>query len=264
MRDGLSADVIDIWIWNLEEASTSQAPYLATPLTARELDTAARFVHERDRRRFVAGRSGLRRIVGSYLGIEPNRLNLSYNAYGKPRIAASNGRMLHFNLSHCGGMAALAVSSCYQVGIDIEEVRPLKEDNVSRFLSPKEEMSLAALPAAEYRRAFYSVWTRKEAFVKAIGVGLSFPLDAFDVTVGDSPSPRLERLDADGNRPADWSLFDLEMPPPFVGTLAALTGGRHVSLNYQDENALFIMSSAHPERNDWPPHQNDGSQAGLS
>jgi 4'-phosphopantetheinyl transferase len=204
---------------------------------------AQRFVHRRDSQRFIAGRAGLRSVIGRYAGIAPASLSLELDEYGKPSMQGGP----HFNLSHSGSDAMLAVSACFPVGIDIETIRPLKEDIAAHYFSERERRALAALPADRQLQAFYKVWTRKEAFVKAIGLGLSFPLDAFDVTV-DGAVPAIERLEQGGGQAGDWRLFDLEVLPPLAGSLAVFAEGRPVTLRYRHEEVL--RSAGHPEYSD--------------
>jgi 4'-phosphopantetheinyl transferase len=234
-------DVVDIWLWPLDVDGKKLAR-LMTMLGDSELARAARFRHEHDRLRFVVGRGGLREIISSYLGIPPRRLDFAVNAFGKPRLSAPRPP-LHFNLSHAGGMAVLAVSDRYQVGVDLEEIRPFKEDVAGRFFSASERHALRLVTAENYFEAFYRCWTRKEAFVKAHGAGLSFPLDAFDVSIDATGEPKLLRLDGDAVASAQWRLLDVALPPRFVGAMAALTANNDIFLRYRDYDAVECNST---------------------
>lgn len=227
----IGPNVVDVWRWPLDVA-IDDLPRYVTALSDGEFARASRFVHERDRLRFVVGRGGLREIIGRYLGVPAKRLAFAYNAFGKPRLATSRPP-LHFNLSHAGGMAALAVSDRYHVGIDIEQIVPLKEDVAGHFFSPAECRALCAVPREGYLEAFYRCWTRKEAFVKGHGAGLSLPLDAFDVSIEPTSERTLLRLEGDAEAPSQWQFLNIALPQGFVGALAALTVGNDISLRYR-------------------------------
>ncbi|OAP48716.1 4'-phosphopantetheinyl transferase family protein [Sinorhizobium americanum] len=255
----IGPSTIDIWQWSIAAEATQAEAHLPL-LSAVDRARASRFIHAHDRHRFIVGRAGLRLVLSRYLHIPPARIGLAYNAFGKPRIAAAMVPELHFNLSHSADVAMLAVSDHYPVGLDIEEIKPLKEDVATHFFSPRECAELAALPAEHYLAGFYRCWTRKEAFVKAHGAGLSLPLDAFDVTVGATEPPRLERLDGDMDAPSNWSLLELMAPENFHGAVAALTIGNTVRLRYRREDVFQIRTSiAHPAHSGRLPHRNGGS-----
>jgi len=131
---------------------------------------------------------------------------------------------LYFNLTHSDGLAALGVSAAPELGVDVEQVRPLKEDIAERFFSPGEVAALRALPEDQQLPAFYRCWTRKEAVVKAIGEGLSRPLDSFDVTL-DADAARLLRMDGEDDGPQVWQLAHFAPAPGFAGAVACRTGG---------------------------------------
>ncbi|MDL2406041.1 4'-phosphopantetheinyl transferase superfamily protein [Rhizobium calliandrae] len=239
----IGPDVIDVWTWSLNAPSLSVDGYAAL-LSDEELARAARFVRERDGRKFIVGRGRLRSILGHYLGLPPKSLAFAYNDYGKPSIAHPCGTSFRFNLSHSADLAALAISDRYELGIDIEEIRFLKEDIAGRFFSRKECLTLQSLPSGAYLDGFYRCWTRKEAFVKAHGAGLSLPLDSFDVSFDWANEPRLERLDGDPDAPSNWRILELETPVTFAGAVVALTKGHPVGLRYRsDEDEPRLLRS---------------------
>lgn len=233
----IGAAFIDVWQWSLD-VSAEALPDLVSAMSDAEFARAARFVRERDRLRFIAGRGRLRAILGGYLGVPAKRLAFEYNAFGKPRLAGSGEPPVHFNLSHSDGLAVLAVCDHYHIGIDIERVAPFREDLAGHFFSAAERRALRKVPPDAYLDAFYRCWTRKEAFVKAHGAGLSLPLDSFDVSIGATGEPRLKRLEGMPDAPEQWRLLNLSVPRGFVGAVAALTAGNPVSLRYRwDEPA---------------------------
>ncbi|WP_157385449.1 4'-phosphopantetheinyl transferase family protein [Rhizobium freirei] len=222
-------------------------PDLSTSAALLSLDECIRtirFVHDRDRQRFIAARTGMRIILGRYLGISPRSIGFDYGDNGKPFVQAYGAYPIHFNLSHSADLAVLAVSDRYELGIDIEEVRFLKEDIAKWFFSRREYQALRSLPADRYMDGFYRCWTRKEAFIKAHGAGLSLPLDSFDVTFDRSAESRLERLEGDTGAPANWVVLELETPINFAGAVVASTGGHRVCLRYRNEGIGQLVNLA--------------------
>lgn len=223
---------VDIWCWELDRLPAELAawrPLLSVDESAR----AARFVFDRDRDRYIAGRAVLRRILGRYLAKDPADLRFCYNGFGKPWLVGERAWSLHFNLSHAGGVAALAVSHLHEIGIDIEERKPLKEDIARRFFSAAEYRQLRQLSGQDHLEAFYRCWTRKEAFVKAHGEGLSLDLASFDVSLLKEETPRLLRLAGDIDAPSQWRMANLDVGPNLAGAVAAWTGGAALSLRYR-------------------------------
>ncbi|MFA5921348.1 MAG: 4'-phosphopantetheinyl transferase superfamily protein [Methylococcaceae bacterium] len=163
-------------------------------LSTDERKRAESFVQERDRNRYIIARGILRELLGHYLGMAPEQVCLSYGAYGKPHLADSlTGSGLEFNLSHAANSAVYAFANRTQVGIDIE---PLNKGLAWRQLAPivfsaREQAELAEIPEDEKAEAFLRGWTRKEAFAKGCGTGLSLDLNAFDVPLRrlENPSP---------------------------------------------------------------------------
>ena len=178
-----------VWSWSLQTG-----PFVGDDAQALlSDDERARqrsFVSPELRRRFGAARAGLRTLLGRHLDLDPRRLAFSANNFGKPRLAGDS--QIHFNLSHCEERAVLAISDTAEVGIDLERERPIEHiDLAKRYFHPNEVTAITASPdEAEQRRAFFLVWTLKEAVVKALGTGLSTPLDSFEVAIGVS-MPRL-------------------------------------------------------------------------
>jgi 4'-phosphopantetheinyl transferase len=167
---------------------------LERTLSADEGARAARLRRASDRHRFVVARGFLRDLLGRYLDVPPRELQLGRDAYGKPSLAAATGPTpLHFNLSHSADLSFCAVSTDGSVGADVERIQTALdcEELASRFYSPRERSALSALPRAERTHAFFACWTRKEAYLKARGTGLSLSLDGFDVTIWPDDSADL-------------------------------------------------------------------------
>jgi 4'-phosphopantetheinyl transferase len=196
---------------------------LRRTLTVDELGRAARFRLEKDRRHFIVARGLLRAILGRYLHAEPGQLRFCTSDYGKPALAPTPGReMLGFNLSHSDGVALYAVARGRRVGIDLERIRPIAEaaQIAERLFSAQEKAVFRRLPASLKRKAFFACWTRKEAYVKARGEGLTVPLDRFDVSLAPGEPAMLLRTRGDPQESVRWSLRELPPVPGYVAALA--------------------------------------------
>jgi 4'-phosphopantetheinyl transferase len=190
-----------VWSWSLQTGPFAGDDAQAS-LSDDERARQRSFVSSELRRRFGAARAGLRTLLGRHLDRDPLSLAFATNEFGKPRLAG--GGQVHFNLSHCEERAVLAVSEVAEVGIDLERDRPIEHaDLARRYFHPNEVTAItASREEAEQRRAFFLVWTLKEAVVKALGTGLSTPLDSFEVALGAS-TPRLA-VAPEGAPPTWW------------------------------------------------------------
>jgi 4'-phosphopantetheinyl transferase len=218
---GPSDQLIQVWEAHLQFPGSVLDDLRAT-LSAEEATRAERFYFERDRTRFVAAHGIVRNIIGACLGTTPAGLEFSSNEYGKPAIAGKFQGALSFNLSRSGDLVVVAIAHSREVGIDVELYAPDRADRgvAEHYFAPAEVARLRALPENLRARAFFNCWTRKEAYIKARGMGLSIPLDSFDVSIApDEPAGLLRTLD-----PADvrmWQLQNLELVDGYVGAVAA-------------------------------------------
>lgn len=213
----LQAGVADVWRISLEQDEERLERFRRT-LEAHELGRAGRFHFEKHRRHFIVARGFLRCVVARYLGTQPESLRFVYGAYGKPALEGEHS--LRFNLSHSNEVALLAVTLDADVGVDVEHIRAdfASEDIARRFFSRAEVETFNALAKEEQVAAFFRCWTRKEAYIKAIGMGLSQPLDAFDVTLAaDTPAALLR---AEGDDASRWLLADLDAGAGYAAALA--------------------------------------------
>lgn len=194
-------------------------------LSPEEQEKSARFHFERDRRRYAVAHTALRLLLSQYLGIAPRQIKFNYGSNGKPEIAALNRHSnLQFNLSHAHDLALIAVTSERRVGIDVEYVRPISdaEEIVRLCFSAKESTAFFELPRPRREKAFFNGWTRKEAFVKALGAGLDYPFDRFDVSW--ETKARLEIHD-EFEHARKWSISSFAPDPNYVAALVVEGAG---------------------------------------
>jgi 4'-phosphopantetheinyl transferase len=213
--------VVEVWSASLEPPS-GLATQLEDCLSPDEQARAGRFVAPRDRARFIAARSFLRRLLARHVGARPAELRFHYGPHGKP-VLADRGAELRFNLAHSDALAVCALGvGPGDLGVDVERVKPLRDlQALSRTaFSPRERARLESLPEPQQLRAFYEAWTRKEAFLKALGCGLGRPLDSFDVAFGPGESPRLVWSISDPDEPIRFALHAFEPKAGYIGAVA--------------------------------------------
>jgi 4'-phosphopantetheinyl transferase len=174
----------------------------------------------------------LRAILGLYLDMAPRYLSFRYSSHGKPALAwESGGNAIRFNMSHSRGVALYAVTRDREVGIDLEFIRrDLEVDQIAeRFFSRRETVTLRALPTDLREYAFFLCWTRKEAYIKARGEGLSLPLDQFDVSLTPGEPAALLSTHPDSEEALRWSLHELPLASDYVAALALEGHSRSLS-----------------------------------
>jgi 4'-phosphopantetheinyl transferase len=214
----LAAEDVHVWRISLEcgDAALMQ---LRETLADDERQRAARFHFDKDRRHFIAGRGALRALLALYLDCPPEQVRFAYTSYGKPLLAGET--TWRFNLAHSHGLALLAVTQGREIGVDLEHIRDNLEGEqlAQRFFSPREVAALRALPAELRREAFFHCWTRKEAYIKAVGKGLSLPLDRFDVTLRPGVPAALLATHDNPPEARRWSMRSLAPGEGYVGAL---------------------------------------------
>lgn len=218
----LAGAEVHVWAAPLELPEVRLAAIAAT-LSPDEQARAARFHFVRDRGRFIAGRGFLRALLGRYLQAEPSQLKFTYSPRGKPSLTAPADQDLHFNLAHSDGLALLAVTRACPVGVDVERINPLRdaEGITERFFSTRESAALKALPADQKPVAFFNLWTRKEAWLKATGDGISEFLSKSEVSLLPDEPARFLSILGDAQAAAAWTLQDLSPAAGFKAALAA-------------------------------------------
>ncbi len=211
----LPADEIHIWTASLKP---DQFEDQSRHLNSDEKERLARFRIEKPRNQFACTRGLLRQLLGRYLGCEPCNVPISHEATGKPIV---KGYPLHFNVTHSDDIAAFAVSAVGRVGIDIEKVRPMAnfDSIVQRFFSAGECAGFAELPPDIRERAFFQMWTRKEALLKALGQGIH-ALELCEISVHPDQLPKVLKLMENENCSEKWLLRDWQIAEGFSASVA--------------------------------------------
>lgn len=217
----------EIHLWSVDLApEASKVAELRRLLDPEEVARVDRYRFEHLQRRGTVRRGRLRQLLGAYAAVEPQRLELAYGEKGKPRLASGSGGAaaagLSFNLSDSQDLAVYAVTRDLELGVDVEILRPMPDaDSIAKsFFAEAERAALLAVPAARKAEGFFHCWTRKEAYIKAIGEGLSEPLDRFSVTL--FPAEPCHFLDIGGScqEASAWTLIHCLPAPGSVGALA--------------------------------------------
>ena len=216
---GIVVGEIHVWLAMLDRLDQDQSSSVLSP---DEQERAARFVFARDRQRFVAAHLLLRRLLARHLRTTPAEVCFSSDRNGKPTLSGY-AHPPSFNLSHSQDAVVIAISLGGEVGIDIEAIRPVAEAEriAARFFAPGEIEAFRSVALAERERAFFSCWTRKEAFVKAVGSGLRHALRSFEVTLRPGEPARIVHAGTMASEARGWTLTELPAVPGYVGALAA-------------------------------------------
>jgi 4'-phosphopantetheinyl transferase len=222
----LNPGEIHIWRINLNEM-LPQLKLLSGFLDLTEKRRAARFHFQHDQEHFAVGRGMLRLLLSFYLPFVPREIDFEYNQYGKPALKKIFHSEIQFNVSHSHGLALVAVSAKDPLGIDLEWMRPeLAGLKIARrFFAPAEVAALEQLPEAHQKEGFFNCWTRKEAFIKAKGKGLSIPLNQFAVALEPNQPAALLSTGWDASEAGRWSLYALPIDDGFRAALAAENRG---------------------------------------
>lgn len=216
----ISEGEIHVWGWTLEESSAG-LPAEVSLLDAEELGRFHRFRFDSDRARFAIAHANLRRILSAYLGRANDDLRFLSNQFGKPELAGeSSANTIRFNLSHSRNIALLALSLGIEVGVDVEELRPIEPETAKHSFSPAELSALGTLQGEEWLQGFYRCWTRKEAILKGEGVGLNVPLDGFDVSLLPGKLAELLQTRSSARLHHRWILHDLRPAERAAAALA--------------------------------------------
>lgn len=213
----------EVCLWSIHLDKIAQAePRWRTLLSKEELTRADRFHFIQDRQTFTATRALLRIILASYIGCEPAVVTIGYSEKGKPLLGPKHqGTGLQFSVSHSGARALLAFAKLREVGVDVELIRNnLDCKSLSRrYFSPAEQTALAALQGSDLCKGFFRCWTRKEAYVKARGMGLALPLHDFDVSINPGEQRILLATRPHPHEASQWSLCEVELGDGYAAAL---------------------------------------------
>lgn len=217
----LSRDEVHVWRAEINQPDAILQS-LHQLLAPEERQRAEKFRFKKDRDQFIVSRGALRTIVGRYLKRDPVALLFDYNQYGKPVLAGIHADAgLCFNLSHSHGLTLLAVTYNRQLGIDLEYMREdlVWEEIADQFFTQREAAMLRALPVCRQVAGFFNCWTRKEAYIKAKGEGLSIPLSRFDVSLAPGEPAVFLRFSHDPQEVSFWSLRELKLDANYAAAL---------------------------------------------
>ncbi len=218
--------MVHIWLLSLDLPASTFIT-LSTALSREEQEQAGQFRFDRDRRRFMAVRGALRYLLAGYAGALPAALRFDRGPQGKPFLARphpGNGdHRLEFNVSHAGELALLSFTRGRRLGVDVEPCRELPDMALvaDRVFSSRERQTLSRLSDEERVGAFFDGWTRKEAYIKATGRGMSQPLHEFSVAFGPGAEPRLLEVAGEPDAPRRWRLLALPTTPGYRAAVIA-------------------------------------------
>ncbi len=214
----LSTKQIHLWCCDLDKNEVRLDEYISL-ISADEIVRAKKFKFKKDRNCYIISRGILRELLGAYLDENAAKLKFEYTSYGKPYLPNKN---LNFNISHSGDMVVCAFVVGLQIGVDIEKIKQDFDvlELAQKFFSKREIEVLEKQPKEDLARAFYRCWTRKEAFIKAEGSGLSFPLNKFAVSLEDDNQAILLETDWDASEKSHWSLFSFVPEDNYIGALS--------------------------------------------
>jgi len=225
IRTAISVDEVHVWAWPLEAVAEDLSAHIEI-LDPVELQRMDRFHFARDRERYAVAHANLRRILGGYLHQPAEKISFHANRFGKPELAGE-ASSLNFSLSHSRSIAVLAVAHGLPVGVDVEDVRPIEPEVAATNFSAGELSDLSQLTGDAWLGGFYRCWTRKEAILKAEGVGLHRALDSFDV--GLLPGAPAELLGTRVRFLYPWKLYDASPAPGTIGALATALGEARIA-----------------------------------
>jgi 4'-phosphopantetheinyl transferase len=220
---------VHVWLADLDQPEIV-VEQMAQTLSPEEQLHAERFHFARDRRRYITAHGMMRAILADYLNTMPQQVRFITGEYGKPALAPDQGQ-LSFNLSHSEGLALLACAYGRELGVDIEYMRPLDDIDLiaAHFFAPAERAVLSQVAPEQKLQAFYACWTRKEAYIKAIGMGLTMPLDHFVVSLAPHEDAHLLWVKDQPQEPDRWQLRALTPPTDYAATLLVAGAGWNFS-----------------------------------
>jgi 4'-phosphopantetheinyl transferase len=230
----LGNDEVHIWYTSLDTLATQQTQFWLM-LSEDERTRAQRFRFEIHRQRFIVGRGILRTLLGRYSHTPPESIAFSYSANGKPFLMPSDSTLgIEFNASHSHELALFACTREQAIGVDIEYMRAFPDTQaiVNNFFSHQEQQAFSALPASKQTASFFAAWTRKEAYLKACGDGLSLPLSQFEVSMEPEQEARILAIGGSREKAAFWFLQEIVVPTPDYKAALVLKGRKPSEIRY--------------------------------
>lgn len=236
----IEGNEVHIWLIPFDKI-INEISFFEDLLSQNELSRAGRFYFEMDKNKFIVGRGILRLIISKYSGIFPSQINFIYNEFGKPSLEkGQNSMFLEFNTSHSASFVTIGITIVAQIGIDIENLERKSDllELAKRYFAEGEYTKLSSLPKELLTEGFYNCWTRKEAFIKALGNGLSYPLDTFEVTLAPYEETRFSKI-AGGNVD-EWKLINIKPPSKYVGAIAINRKSNELKYWYLDDYRVLL------------------------
>ena len=217
----LDSQRVDVWRANLNLAPEAIAE-LASSLSQDELARANRFRFARDKNRYIAARGILRQILSKYLQISAQSIEFKYGDRGKPELVTNNDRSWQFNLSHSHEYALYGITQGRAIGIDLEYLREMEDATkiAQRFFSPQEYQLLASFAPAQQPVIFFTLWTAKEAYLKALGTGLAGALANFDIALNSKQQAYLQAIQGSRQTASKWSMYSCIPADNYIAAIA--------------------------------------------
>ena len=225
-------------IWTvLNSSSLDLTPYLQF-LSSDEKERAKKFRFQGDQANYILGKSILRILVGKYLEQDPKSIEFNYNAYGKPELPDGSG--LKFNISHSGDLVLLGFNEIHPIGVDVEKIKIDFDvmEVAANYFSATELRSLRKVPHEDQKRAFYRCWTRKESFIKAKGLGVSFPLDKFSVSIDKDEEAQLIETNWEPNEKDQWQIYSFVPAKNYLAAITASSKLTEISYQFWDSDSF--------------------------
>lgn len=228
---------VHFWLFDMDEIPQAHISWKRI-LSAEEVSRSNRYIFEKDRHRFIARRCLLRLLLGRYSGLNPAEISYNTNAYGKPSLPS---QPLSFNLSTSQNRVAFVFTLEKDIGVDIEQVRPLPDLSqlVELCFSLEEQSGLSALASNMQLESFFHIWTQKEAFIKAVGEGLNRPLKDFSVSVNPNKPGRLLSFKDNGDETSQWKMFTASLEEGWRAAVCVRAEVEPEILRFRPEDADF-------------------------
>lgn len=224
----------EVHIWRIWlDVAQDEVESLQVSVSKNEMERSKKFHFRKDRERYIVAHSSLRHILSRYLDLPPDQIHFTYNEQGKPELdPAYDYNAMRFNLSHSDSVGLVAISRGSRLGVDVERIRLQAhiEEIAHRFFSPGEVRQLMSQPESQREEAFFRCWTRKEAYLKALGVGMLLPLDHFEVALEPGVPPKIIHIGGDEGEAERWNLYHIDPMEGYIGAL--VVEGNPVKLKF--------------------------------